>query len=362
MKMKRDLEVTDLIEAYFRGELSETQKADFEKLRLSDPEFDHQVVEHKAFMKQLADYGQRKQLVAQMDAIHETLDISSLEKELIPASSRIITLWKKYRVSTAVAATVALLAVFSTLLFTGYFSKTSSSNYSALRRDVNSLKSLVKRNISSKPTKGPVNPGQFTGTGFALSENGYIITNNHVISGSDSVYVQNSDGDSFKVKKIYVDPANDIAVLKIDDPAFASLKAIPYTFKKVAADVGENVFTIGFPKDNWVYNKGYLSSNTGYTGDTTAYQVDISVNPGNSGGPLLDTRGNVIGIISGKQTQTDGAAFAIKSEYLLKSIETIPQDSLTEKFELNQKNRLAGLKNTDQINKLQDYVFMIKVY
>ncbi|HEY1024382.1 MAG TPA: S1C family serine protease [Sphingobacteriaceae bacterium] len=357
-----DLELTNLIEAYLKGELSEAESSDFARRRADDPEFDHKVVEHMAFVRDLADYGQRKQLISDMNVIHDALDIDAIQNELVPASSQIVQMWRKYRVSTAVAASVALLAVFSTLLFTGYFSKTNSSNYSALRRDVNSLKTIVNRNISSKPATGPVNPGQFSGTGFALSENGYIITNNHVISGADSVYIQNSDGDSFRVKKIYVDPANDIAVLKIDDANFKSLKAIPYTFKNAAADVGENVFTIGFPKDNWVYNKGYLSSNTGYSGDTTAYQVDISVNPGNSGGPLLDTRGNVIGIISGKQTQTEGAAFAIKSEYLLRSIETIPQDSLTDKFELNQKNRLAGLRNTDQISKLQDFIFMIKVY
>ena len=361
--MKGDLELQSIIEAYLRGDLSEKEKADFDLLRASDPEVDHKFVEHSALLKQLSAFGERKQLMAEMDAIHETIDVDAIQRELVPASSRVVRLWHKYRVSTAIAASVALIAVFATLAGTGYFSKTNSSNYSALRR-INDVQNQVNslKNTINKSGKGPVNPGQFGGTGFALSENGYILTNYHVINGADSVYVQSASGDLYKAKKVFIDPGYDIAVLKIVDTAFTPLKTLPYTFKETTADVGENVFTYGYPKDDGVYNRGYLSSRTGYTGDTTAYQVDISVNPGNSGGPLLDDRGNVIGIINGKQTQSDGAAFAVKSEYILKSVASIPQDSLEEKFQLNKKNGLAGLRKTDQIKKLQDYIFMIKVY
>ena len=105
-----------------------------------------------------------------------------------------------------------------------------------------------------------------------------------------------------------------------------------------------------------------MSSKNGYAGDTVAYQVSIPVNPGNSGGPLLDMRGNVIGIINGKQTQVDGAAFAIKSTYILKSIEAIPQDSLEEKLVLSKKNSLSGLSRKDQFKKLEPFIYMVKVY
>ncbi|HYK76560.1 MAG TPA: S1C family serine protease, partial [Daejeonella sp.] len=168
--------------------------------------------------------------------------------------------------------------------------------------------------------------------------------------------------ESFKAKQVYVDPAYDIAVLHITDSNFKSFQSLPYTFKKSASDLGEDVYTIGFPRDERVFNKGYLSSLTGFAGDTLSYQVDISVNPGNSGGPLLDNKGNVIGIINGKQTQAEGAAFAIKSNYLLRSLASIPQDSLEDRLVLNKKNSLAGLSRTDQIKKLKDYIFMVKVY
>lgn len=358
--MNNETELINKIEDYLLNRLSDTEKAEFEMLRSQDPVLDHKVVEHKALMKSLSGYAQRRKLTLEMEAIHQDIDIAALKEEMTPARVKVVLLWKRYRINAAIAASVALFAVFSTLLSTGYFSKNNSSNYSALRREVNSLKNTLIR--ANNTASGPVNPGEFGGTGFALSTEGYVVTNYHVVNGADSVYIQNSNGDSYKVKTIYVDPAYDIAVLQITDPNFKQLAPLPYTFKKSTADLGEDVFTIGFPRDSSVYNKGYLSALTGYADDTTAYQVDISVNPGNSGGPLINSRGNIIGIIKGKQTQSDGVAFATKSDYLLKSIETIPQDSLLHKLGANKKNGLTGLRRTDQIRKLKDYIFMVKVY
>ncbi len=363
--MKSDIELTNQIDAYLRGELTESELIDFENKRIKDPAFDIKVVEHHNLLNHLSDYANRLKLTSEMNVIHESLDIFTLKNEVAPDAHIIKRLWKKYRVNTAIAASVALIAVCGTLLSTGYFSKSISTNVSLLRREINSIKksqnALIK-DINDKPSKGPVNPGQFGGTGFALSSNGYVVTNYHVVQGADSVYVQNSDGEAFKAKMIYIDPAYDLAVLQIIDPAFKDLDVLPYSFKKSASDVGEDVFTIGFPRDDQVYGKGYVSAKNGYAGDTVAYQVSIPVNPGNSGGPLLDNRGNVIGIINGKQTMVDGAAFAIKSTYILKSIDAIPQDSLDEKLTLSKRNNLSGLSRKEQFKKLEPFIYMVKVY
>lgn len=359
----KDLKLINQMEAYLREEMSPEERRAFEQLRSEDASVDQLFTEHQQFMNFMNAYAERQRLQHAMDLIHDQLDVQTLKNELIPFSAKVIKLWKTYRSHAAIAATVALLTVFSTLLFSGHLFE-SSASYSALRREVNRIKrsqnDLVK-DIKGK-SKGPLNPGQFGGTGFALSSNGYIATNYHVIKGADSLYIQNAAGESYKVKTVYVEPAYDIAVLQIIDPAFSSFGKLPYTFKKSTADLGEDVFTIGFPRDEPVYGKGYLSSNTGFDGDTVAYQVSIPVNPGNSGGPLLDNRGNIIGIISGKQDRTDGAAFAIKTAFLLKSLNEIPESDLEPTLVLNKKNTLSKLGRKEQIKKIQDYIFMIRVY
>ena len=358
----KDAQLINQTEAYLRGEFSPAERAAFELLCKENPDIQQQVNAHKEFMAMLAAYGERQRLQHAMDLIHEQIDVVSLKNDLIPTSANVIQMWKRYRANLAIAATVAITAVFGTLLFSGYFAD-HSSYYSALRREINSIKrsqSVLAKNINSK--KGPANPGQFGGTGFALSANGYLATNYHVIKGADSVYIQNAAGDTYKVKTVFVQPEYDIAILQIVDPAFESFGKLPYAFKKSDSDLGEDVFTLGFPRDEQVYGKGYLSSKTGFDGDTVSYQISIPVNPGNSGGPLLDSKGNVIGIISGKQTRTDGAAFAIKTNYLVKSLEAIPEADLDRNLSLNLKNSISSLNRKEQLKKIQDYVFMVRVY
>lgn len=361
--MDKDTEITNLIDSYLRGELSSSELADFQQRRSVDPAFDLRVVEHENLVGYLKAFGKRVDLISEMNAIHEEIDVEAIKREVRPELPVVHKMWTKYRVSAAIAATVAMIAVFGTLFSTGYFDEKISNSF--LRRKLSSIErsqNAINKKLTDKPFKGPVDPGQFGGTGFAITSNGYVVTNYHVVKDADSIYVQNSAGESFKAKQIYIDPTYDLAVLQIIDPAFKDLATLPYTFKKSASSVAEGVYTVGFPKDDLVYNEGYVSSSNGYQGDTVAYQVSIPVNPGNSGGPLLDNRGNVVGIINRKQTLVDGVAFAVKSSYLLKSIEAIPQDSLEDKLILNKRNSLTGLKPSEQFKKLEPYIFMVKVY
>ena len=361
--MNKDTEIYNLIDSYLRGELSSSELSDFHHRRSIDPAFDLSVVEHENLVSHLTEYGKRVQLTSEMNAIYEQMDIEALKREARPELPVVQKMWSKYRVSAAIAATVAMIAVFGTLFSTGYFDEKISNSF--LRRKLTSIErsqNAINKKLTDKPVIGPVNPGQFGGTGFAITSNGYVVTNYHVVKDADSIYVENSAGESYKAKQIYIDPTYDLAVLQIIDPAFKDLAALPYTFKKSASNVAEGVYTVGFPKDDLVYNEGYVSSSNGYEGDTVAYQVSIPVNPGNSGGPLLDSRGNVVGIINRKQTLVDGVAFAVKSSYLLKSIEAIPQDSLEDKLILNKRNLLNGLKPSEQFKKLEPYIFMVKVY
>lgn len=358
-------------DSYIKDELSIEDKVAFERYCDEHPHAADEYEQHRLLYQKLREYQLRKNLKENMEVVFSEQAIVQLGEQPDARNSGIRILWQKYKHTALVAASVALVAVFSTLWMSGFYNnvKENSYQYSLLKRDMNTIKKNVNaqnaaiKNMSTDLTSSPNAPkGTFGATGFALTANGFIATNYHVVKESDSVYVQNFKGESYKAKVIFIDPEHDLAVLEIIDPAFEKTAAVPYTFKAENADLGQDVFTIGYPREEAVYGSGYLSSNTGFGGDTVSYQVTIPVNPGNSGGPLLDNKGNVIGVISGKQTEVDGAAFAIKTNYLLQSLKSIQQDSLSQSLVLNKRNTLSGLSRTNQIKKIQDYIYVVKVF
>lgn len=349
---------------YLRGELSLAEQSNFEKYCVENSTYAAIFAEHKELIQSLR---QTEARMAFKKNLTKTTNSYSLDHE-IKKPAKIIKLWQKLQLNAAVAAAIAIVSVFSTLWLTGYYStlKKTSTDYSALRRDMNN----VKRNVNAhnaeikniKSDKDNTEAMHFGATGFMITRDGYVVTNYHVITGADSVHLQNHRGQSFKADIIFTNPEKDLAILHISDSTFKSLKNIPYTFKKQDSDLGEDIYTIGFPRDEAVYGQGYLSSSTGYAGDTLAYQISIPVNPGNSGGPVLDKDGNVIGIISGKQKGIDGAAFAIKTKALVETLNSIPADALKGNIVLSNRNGLSSLNRTDQIKRLQDYIYIVKVY
>jgi serine protease Do len=352
------------IERYLNGEMSKDERARFEIQRNEDADLNKKVAEHKHFVNLIKQYGERLELEKRLNALHNEIDVNALEEELMIHPSWIVNMWRNHHSKISVAASIAIFTVLCTLFFTGYLNN-KELNYVKLKGEVDKIKKTTNDLNSQvnglKHSGKSSTPANFRGTGFAISSNGYIVTDYHVVKDADSVYVQGVDGKSYRTKVIYSEPGADIAVLQITDPSFKTFGAIPYAFKKVDTDIGENVFTIGYPRDAMVLGPGFLTASTGFRGDTTQYQVSTPVDFGNSGGPLLDSKGNVIGIINAKETHVEGAAFAVKSSYLLKTIQDIP-DSLKGDLNMNSRNILAGLNRVQQIKKMQNYVFMVKVY
>ena len=92
------------------------------------------------------------------------------------------------------------------------------------------------------------------------------------------------------------------------------------------------------------------------------YQVSIPVNPGNSGGPVLDEEGNVVGVIRGKISGAEATSFAIKANQILNSINSSVSDSLKTELSPKRKSNLRQMKRADQIKKINPYVFNVLVY
>lgn len=352
-----DNELLEQIERYLNGDMTKQERVAFEILRNENAEVNEQVTEHKHFTNLIKQYGERLELEKRLDAIHDEIDVNTLEYELKVHPSFIVRLWRNHHSKISVAASIAIFSVLVTLFYTGYLTN-RDKDLQLLGVKVNHIE-IVLSKLGKQPH---VNPGNLSGTGFAISSNGSILTDYHVVGNADTVLVQNADGKSYRAKVVYTDPQIDIAVLKINDTAFKTLGALPYAFKNAETDIGENVFTLGYPRDEMVLGPGVLTANSGYQDDSTSYQMSILCNPGNSGGPLLDNKGNIIGIVDAKQTSLSGATFARKSNYLIKAIQNIPADSINKPFNLNTKNMLANLSRPQQIKKLQNYVFMISLY
>jgi serine protease Do len=142
------------------------------------------------------------------------------------------------------------------------------------------------------------------GSGFIVSTDGYLLSNHHVVEGADEIIVTLTDKREFKAKLIGSDRRTDIALLKIDASALPTLKfGQPDKLK-----VGEWVLAIGSPfgLENTV-TAGIVSAKGRDTGDYLPFiQTDVAVNPGNSGGPLLNMNGEVIGINSQIYSRTGG--------------------------------------------------------
>jgi serine protease Do len=359
----RDEQLLEVIERYLNGEMNADERKVFEQFRIENAEVDQRVIEHQQFTGMLKQYGERVELENRLNAIHQEIDVHSLTEEVTIHPSWIVQLWRDHHSKISVAASIAIFAIMATLFVTGKMDNKSSYQELSSKVDrINKTTSTLTKTVNALKNGNRVLPqDKYRGTGFAITPNGMILTAYHLIERADSVYVQNSTG-VFKARVIYSEPRHDIAVLKITDTTFTGLGAIPYTFKRSEGDIAETVYTYGYPQDSPRYGRGELTSTNGLNGDTLDYEISVPINPGNSGGPLLDSKGNVIGIVKARENGSEGVNFALKSSYLLNAIQNIPTDSVTKKPVLNTKNALTGLSTVQQIKKLKNYVFMVKVY
>ncbi|MFQ5335376.1 MAG: S1C family serine protease, partial [Flavobacteriales bacterium] len=205
---------------------------------------------------------------------------------------------------------------------------------------------------------------RFAATAFAVNDSGYLVTSFHVLKGARSIEVEiKSDSTrSFHTEMIAGSDTLDLALLKITDQKFKGWAAtVPYVFSDAESVLGERVFTLGFPRDDFIYGEGSVSALTGFDQDSLAYQVSIPVNPGNSGAPLINDRGEVSGVITAKNSGEEGASFAIKSGCFLRFMNALNADSTIAPVHLPSRNRLRWLNRTQQVERCKDFVFILKV-
>lgn len=181
---------------------------------------------------------------------------------------------------------------------------------------------VTQRQVVRDWSRGLIEVPKGSGTGFVWDDQGHIVTNYHVIEGSQSYSVTLSDGTEYSASLVGGEPRKDIAVLRIDEPP-DDLVAIRVAQQEQELRVGQKAVAIGNPfgLDNTL-TVGVISALgrdvEGYGGVTIRdmVQTDASINPGNSGGPLLDSQGRLIGMntmIFSRSGASAGIGFAVPS-------------------------------------------------
>ncbi|MFN8288137.1 MAG: serine protease [Chitinophagales bacterium] len=208
-----------------------------------------------------------------------------------------------------------------------------------------------------------------SGTGFLIGNDGIVATNYHVIEDADKIeltFPSDTGYVKYNGKVLNVDKTNDIALVKIDDPSFQPLSAVPFTISDEYT-VGEKIYTIGYPQPElmgtgYKYSSGEINSLTGKEDDVTLMQVSCPIQPGNSGGPLFNAKGDVIGLTTStlnpfyvakfQGTLPQNVNYAVKADYLR---------ILAKEYLKNNKNSVSALNTSDQVKVLANYTCLIRV-
>ena len=185
-------------------------------------------------------------------------------------------------------------------------------------------------------------PNISTGSGFFVSNNGYLVTNWHVVEDAKAILVITFDQQKKLAKVVGRDTANDLAILQIEG---STKYWLPINENSSAIKRGTEVVAVGFPRvaiqgfEPKVTN-GIISSLSGISNDPRMFQISVPIQPGNSGGPLVTMDGAVVGVVSAKLRATDAMQrssslpenvnYAVKSNYL---IELLNSHSVRAKYD-----------------------------
>lgn len=361
-----DLMMIEAVERYLAGEMLPEEKAYFEQLRQSDPAIDQLVVEHAFFMQGLTRFENIRSFKHQLQEVETNLAAEGLlNVPVLTGKAKVIQLWNKYKRNMAVAASIAgFISLLTFGLTISYTQKYGNDSVASLALELKKAKTDIEK-IKNQDTKTntPLKPQpiiDFRATGFLIDGKGFLVTNAHVVNRRKHIYVENNKGEFFAAEAIYTDANADLAILKIVDTAFKAITNLPYSIKKNNADLAEQFFTLGFPRTEVVYGEGYVSAKTGSEGDTTAYQLTVSANPGNSGGPVINRNGEIIGIITGKNTQQDGVVYAAKSKNIFRLIDNLKKENDSyQSIKTPVNNSLKGLDRVQQVKKMEEFVYMV---
>lgn len=357
----------EVAEAYLAGRMTEAECKAVEGRLAADAAFAAEFQESVNLISSMEGSGKQKRFRAMLR------DVQARQAAIPAKKPRNIVFTPQMWRTAAVAAGVAILTSTITIWSLKPSMKKTDSQYSTISREVehikkvqagqqaeqNQLKEIIKKN--AKPTPPPSDV-RYTGTGFALTNDGYFVTAYHVIgSDFDSVYIQTHDGLYYKAFLLNYSKENDIAILKVEKKNFRFGKGeLPYTFAAEKTGLGSRIFTLGYPKDVTVYSEGYISGKNGYEGNDQQYTLQLPAGHGQSGSPVVDEKGNILGLLTAISTEAQSNTYAVSSKSLITLLHTGAANDIA--LRLPKANKMGRMSRQEQIEKMEAYTFSVKVY
>jgi S1-C subfamily serine protease len=220
-----------------------------------------------------------------------------------------------------------------------------------------------KRNPVGKINAEIENEGPKQGSCFLLNKQGYLLTNNHVIDGAKTIQIKGIGNDFttlYAADVIAKDLDLDLAVLKLKNQNIV-FENLPYRISDEIFAQGTKSLSLGYPMTSAMgeeikITEGIINAKSGYKGTLTQYQFSAAVQPGNSGSPLFNDSGEVIGVINAKLKDAENVGYALKSSYLLTFLKNV------DNFQLDKTEAapLGAMPLSEKVTKLKGFIFIVK--
>lgn len=362
----------NLFDDYLSDRMSEGERIAFEDRLQAEADFHQEFDEYRSLWKVVDDGAEYDAIKADLQSIHENIN-GRKKKALFLRPTFFIPL------AAAAAVTILILAVNPFGTGGGENDAIASANE---YNELTSVEDSADEGASSEnddnyeaPTDSTVannfsdpdsliNPVRTLpiGTCFMISNNGYFITAKHLLRKKRKVRLQQKDlGFTFYAEKVYVDSLLDFAILKCDEKVVQLFKSVPYKFQRDDSKLGQEVFTLGYPKKDIVFTEGTVASETGFRSDSDYFEISMPANPGNSGAPLFTNKGELLGIIAGNNTKKQSVTYVVKHTYIKDKIdELVENDSLDIDIHSNKLQRYSN--RTTLINAFRPFIYEIHAY
>jgi serine protease Do len=362
--------IWELAENYIAGTLSKEELNALNHRLSVDAAYSAEFQEVTNLIRSAADSGKQKRFKALLREVHQG-QAAKQPKE----KGRHIIFTPQFWRTAAVAAGVAILTSTVTFWSLKPSINKTESRYNTISREVKGLKIAQAKQLekqkqleidldkSKKPTPPPSDI-KSTGTGFALTNGGYFVTAYHVIHDEegygDSVYIQNREGQYYKASLVTFNAETDVAIMKVDKAGFRFGKGeLPFTFSELKANLGSHIFTLGYPSDEIAYSEGYISGRNGFDGNSMQYTLELPVGHGQSGSPLVDGHGNVVGLLTAMGTEAEVKTYAVSAKAITDLLHKLPDEKT---IKLAKSSKIDRMPREQQIDKIEAYTFAVKVY